>query len=54
MDQGGIFHEDCTSVIEGAYVAAVLVQSVVISGILVPMACGRSPLLLILLHIGTD
>ena len=41
---GGTLHEDCTSVMEEAYVAAVLVQSVAISGILVPMACGRSPL----------
>ena len=41
MIQGGTLHEDCISVIEGAYVAAVSVQSVAISGILVPVAYGR-------------
>ena len=54
MIQGGTLHEDCISVIEGSYVAAVSVQSVAISGILVPVACGRSPLYLDLFHVGTD
>ena len=42
--QEGTLHEDCTYVI----FAAVLVRSVATSGILVPVACGLSPLSLIL------
>lgn len=52
--QEGTLHEDCFSIIDGAFVAAVLVRSVATSGILVPVACGLSPLSLILFHAGTD
>ena len=54
MIQEGTLHEDSTSVIERAFVAAVLVRSVATSEILIPVACGPSPISLILFHASTD